>query len=43
MDVGKAALDFAIANWALNGLDPSAHHAAAEDAFEFLERAAKAK
>ncbi|PNW79253.1 hypothetical protein CHLRE_09g407900v5 [Chlamydomonas reinhardtii] len=43
VDVGKAALSFADANWALNGLEPSRHVAAAEDAFEFLERAGKAR
>ncbi|KXZ49659.1 hypothetical protein GPECTOR_20g516 [Gonium pectorale] len=43
VDVGRAALSYADANWALNGLEPSRHTAAAEDAFEFLDRAAKAR
>jgi 23S rRNA (cytosine1962-C5)-methyltransferase len=43
VDVGRAALGFATANWALNGLEPARHDAAAEDAFEFLEAASKAR
>ncbi len=41
VDVGRAALATADANWALNGLPPQQHVAAAEDAFAFLERAAR--
>ncbi|GFR40255.1 hypothetical protein Agub_g827 [Astrephomene gubernaculifera] len=43
VDVGRAALQYATANWQLNGLDPNRHEAAAVDAFEFLELAAKAR
>ncbi|GIL70950.1 hypothetical protein Vretimale_4050 [Volvox reticuliferus] len=43
VDVGRAALSYATANWALNGLVPEHHEAVAEDAFEFLDSAAKAR
>ncbi|KAG2487614.1 hypothetical protein HYH03_013753 [Edaphochlamys debaryana] len=43
VDVGRAALSYAEANWELNGLPRGQHAAEAEDAFAFLERASKAK
>ncbi|EFJ44499.1 hypothetical protein VOLCADRAFT_121298 [Volvox carteri f. nagariensis] len=43
VDLGRAALSYATANWALNGLVPERHVAAAEDAFEFLEAAIKGR
>ncbi len=43
VDIGRAALSYADANWRLNGLDPAAHVSAAVDAFEFLDGASKAR
>ncbi|GLC36377.1 hypothetical protein PLESTB_000768300 [Pleodorina starrii] len=43
VDVGRAALQYATANWALNGLVPERHEAAEQDAFAFLDAAAKAR
>jgi len=41
VDVAAAALTDARANFALNGLDPECHAFAAEDAFAWLDRAAR--
>ncbi|PNH07406.1 Ribosomal RNA large subunit methyltransferase I [Tetrabaena socialis] len=43
VDVGRAALQYATANWKLNGLAPGDHVAAAVDAFEFLDAASRAR
>lgn len=42
VDLAAPAIAAAQRNWALNELDPGAHEAVAEDAFEFAERAAGA-
>ena len=43
VDLAKPAMDEAQRNWLLNGLPPDRHHAAAIDAFQFLEDARAAK
>ncbi|KAF5834297.1 S-adenosyl-L-methionine-dependent methyltransferase [Dunaliella salina] len=43
VDVADKALQYATANWALNGLRDTAHESVRADAFDFLEDAAKSK
>jgi 23S rRNA (cytosine1962-C5)-methyltransferase len=43
VDIAAPAIADAEVNWRLNGLDPAAHHGVAQDAFVFLDEAAKKK
>jgi len=43
VDLARPAIDAAVAHWALNGLDPTAHEGVTADAFALLDEAAQSK